>query len=360
MYQFAQRDDRYARILSPFVTTALLTVPAAQAFAMPADSAAQATSAISWSSFGIGCAVGAAAGGIVVGLVGNASRRSLREELEEVTRIAERAEESARRAEMLLDERSRDSLYGVAEEPSVTGVLERPKRVVVPRVSEQHEADSAAEAHATSEATEASVTQETPAVRATHKSGRGVRAVLQERLGSTAGLGEMPVVIARGTVREEPAPVFAAPAAPVVRREFDPAARALVIDRRIPRFDESLYPDPALDMGHEVDVFETAMQAMEDSLNAEAAERAEQAIAEQAIAEQPTQGFEPVQAEPDIADAESYIDYLIQDEMERNRSGSARRYSRAHLTMFEGTGDLSAARRATHRPRHMQAASKEA
>lgn len=357
MYHFAQRDDHHARILSPLITTVFLTVPTAQVFAMPADSAAQATSAISWSSFGIGCAVGVAAGGIVVGLVGNASRRSLREELEEVTRIAERAEESARRAEMLLDERSRDSLYGVADEPSVTGVLERPKRVVVSRASEQHEADAVVEAHATSATSEASVTQEAPAVRAARVSGRGVRAVLQERLGSTAGLGEMPVVIARGTVREEPAPVFAARTAPAhsVKREFDPVARALVIDRRIPRFDESLYPDPALDMGHELDVFETAMQAMEDSLNAEAAERAEQAIAEQ-----PTQGFEPVKAEPDIADAESYIDYLIQDEMERNRSGSARRYSRAHLTMFEGTGDLSAARRATHRPRHMQAASKEA
>lgn len=360
MYHLDQHRALYTRAVPILIASSIVTVPATQAYAMPAESAVGFVAVSSWPSFGIGCAVGAILGGLTMGLVGRSSRRHLKEELDEVMRIAERAEESARRAEELLDEKAREALYGTQTgELSVTGAIDR---TAIPSIEAKDVVSDEAHVEQVFE-TKVLVGRGADLQKQQERDEQptGVRARLQERLGSNV-FNEMPV-IDRGQVRETPAPVFAHKEP--VQRQFDPAARAQVIDRRIPRFDESLFPDPELDMGHETDMFETAMKAMEDSLSATNPLQDEASVEDQS-----THDLESSHSLPEMTDTESYIDYLIQDELERNRSGSARRYSRAHLTMFEGTGDLSAARRtgdlsaarriATYRPRHMQASSKEA
>ena len=78
-------------------------------------------------------------------------------------------------------------------------------------------------------------------------------------------------------------------------------------------------------------------------------ERAMQAIDERLAHESPQD------------DTAAHVESLVQEEMERNKSESARRYSRSRLTVFEGTGDLNASKRINRqRPRHLAAVSKEA
>lgn len=353
MHQNAQRRVFSSSTIPLLVCGATICVPLRSAYASPLDGIMDAA-ASPVVSFGLGCATGAIVAGLVVGLVGKRSRRSLKSELNEVIAIAERAEKAARRAETLLAERERSTRSVSPARPTHAAQQANVNPVdVVPGFASEGREDSAS--HVSQTAMPASVEAQTltgkqhvtPNETSQTPSGKGVRSILQDRIGTNV-FGDMPV-ISRGEVRAEEPSLFSH--GPRPRRQFDPAARAAIIDRRIAHFDESLFPDTASEQQAEDDMFEKAMRAMEDSLSVTTA----------TIDEQPTQDLGKPQGRPDVTDPEAYIEYLIQDEMERNRSGQARRYSRAHLTMFEGTGDLSAARRASaYHPRHMREASKEA
>lgn len=370
MHQLAQHTPLPMRIAAYSVGGAILVTPSSTAFALPLDGTAGEVASSPAAMFGVGCAVGAVVGGLVVGLVGVRSRRALKDEIEQVMKNAERSEAAANRAEALL------ARYEAAERTAASRraqpVAARPEAPVASR-SEQPIAEAVAAQPNVAQRVASVGAAPTPAGHgeAMSETGRlerdrsktavpsaatgtvsrrqgerGVRSLLQERLGSNV-LGDLPV-IDRGVEKDVTEPIVLRPR-PV--RVFDPVARANIIDRRIPRFDESLFPDMSSEQRPAQDMFETAMRAMEDSLSAAPAPQAATPDADYAQPEE----------RPETFDAESYIEYLVRDEMERNRSGQSRRYSRAHLTVFEGTGDLSAARRAAqYRPRHFQVNSKKA
>ncbi len=373
MYHSHSTNTLSLRISSTLIAASCVTAtPFSVAYAVPVDTAV-AVSDVPWIPFCAGCAVGAVVGGLTMGLVGKHAKRQLERELEEVLATAERAEQSARRAEAQLrkqtanverKQKRHQETFGTQS----TGKLNRAE--VQQKESRIQAADStlatAEPARSQSSKDTFSTTtlvghhEEPTQARSKARSknekettGR-LRMRLQDRW-STGSLAQVPV-IDRGEERErgEEPPLRSR------QRTFDPAARAEIINRRLPRFDESLYPDVQSEQSAEADDFEIAMKAMDDSLSATI-------VVEQSAEASSITVEENAGQHPDIADTESYVEYLIQDEMERNRSGTARRYSRAHLTMFEGTGDLRAARKALqqqqasqYKPRHMQAASSEA
>lgn len=374
MHQIVQTRALSMQATSIIIGGSLFVTPLSNAQALSFDGIVDSVRNSSTLAFGLGCAVGAVVGGLAIGLYGRHARKKLKEELEELVGIAERAEAAVRRAEAILDgaqneEKDSESTDeqrptqkefadSAAEEkmefqktvesesqdvPEATGVLDRTPITVtevnmettnlvgrpVPQVSKR-------------EAKDAGTEQRQP--------NRGVRSILQSRLGSTNAFLDMPV-IDRGQTRAMEEDIFSANLRP--RRQFNPVARAEIIDRRVPRFDESLFPDTVSEQHTVDDMFESAMRAMDDSLTTNDVLSAPQQMLDS------TSSLEV----PAPTDTKSYVEYLVKDEIERNRSKQARRFSRAHLTMIEGTGDLSAARKAAsnkYRPRHMQVASKDA
>ena len=216
---------------------------------------------------------------------------------------------------------------------------------------------------------------------------RGVRSILLERLGT--GVFDEPLVIDRGAQREARPTDFVQPR---VTGSFAPVGRAAVIDKRLPRFDESLFPDISTESTvTEEDDFLLAMKAMErtmaQSVTVKPAEPARSV--KPAHAAQPAHYAQPAHAHRSPAstgsyrsqdrvastqrpsfgegtsfDVSSYVDYLINDEMELRSTSVATHHGRPHLTVFEGTGDLSGARaaaqRQTKRPKHFARATREA
>ncbi len=176
---------------------------------------------------------------------------------------------------------------------------------------------------------------------------RNVRLVLDERL--TPDAFNESGGMRRASMRSSDIPAFLSHRR---ARQYDPVVRASLIDQRVPRFDESLYPDTVTHMHEELDVFETAMRALEDTL---------QHTAVLGIEEDDDILYLHPEDRMEIVDAAAYVDYLIQDEMEKTMSGEPLPTSHAHLTMFEGTGDLNISKKlGKYRPRHMRAASREA
>ena len=219
---------------------------------------------------------------------------------------------------------------------------------------------------------------------------RGVRSLLLERLGT--GVFDEPLVIDRGAQREARPTDFVQPH---TTSSFTPVGRAAAIDKRLPRFDESLFPDISRESSvTEEDDFELAMKAMErtmsQSVPAESTHAAAQAqpahFSRPAHAAPQTQSAHaynsdvsastyrshegtastsrPTFGEGQSFDASSYVDYLLNDEMQHRNSTPATHYGRPHLTVFEGTGDLSGARAAAQRqakqPKHFARATREA
>ena len=135
-------------------------------------------------------------------------------------------------------------------------------------------------------------------------------------------------------------------------RQYDPIVRASLIDQRVPRFDESLFPDTVTHVHEELDVFETAMRAMEDTL---------QHTAVLGIEDEEDILYLSPEERPEIVDAAAYVDYLVQDELEKTLSGETLSTTQSHLSLFEGTGDLNISKNLGKRtPRHMRVVSKEA
>lgn len=378
MYHSVQRMPLPSMRVVPLVcATTLLITPASYAQAMPIDdtvkavasNAVETVTSSPLATFGVGCAVGAVVGGLVVGLSGHRSKKRLKNEIEEVVAAAERAEAATRRAEALLAEHERIAKEAAGQKSAPAPVaapapVTAPEPVVIPTPEAAPVVEPAAAV--TSEPagnTPAKAKPNVPHVADQTNDLRSAVVKKEEMQGDKTGrikrtrgrrfrsnLSESIPVIDRGEVRAAEGPVFVAPAHRY-NRPLEPSVRAALINRRVPRFDESLYPDTTNEQQTDADMFETAMRAMEETISTQATN----------VDVQPTVVPDPAQDKPEFADASSYIEYLVHDEMERNRSESARRYSRAHLTMFEGTGDLGAAKKKlAYRPRHMQTVSKEA
>ena len=217
---------------------------------------------------------------------------------------------------------------------------------------------------------------------------RGVRSILLERLGT--GVFEEPLVIDRGAQRDARPTDFVQPH---VSGSFSPVGRAAIIDKRLPRFDESLFPDISTESNAtEEDDFELAMKAMERTMASSAttqpattqpattqpahsARRTKPAHAYNPTAssnsyrpqEKAASASRPTFGEGQSFDVSSYVDYLLNDEMEQRNTASTTRHGKPRLTVFEGTGDLSGARAAAQRqakqakrPKHFARATREA
>jgi hypothetical protein len=133
---------------------------------------------------------------------------------------------------------------------------------------------------------------------------------------------------------------------------LDRASRSRAIQSRIAGFDESLYPDRGVESA-DVDTFEEAMRAMDAQIPAVGVRTSADAAAAVSMldttANLKTGAVVTADANADAdSSAAAYVDRLVQEEVERNRAGRARRYSRSFLTVFEGTGDLSDARKAAN------------
>lgn len=334
--------------------------------------------------FGIGCATGAIFGGLAVGLAGRNARLKLDEGIREAQAAATRADAKANQMEAQLKglRQQLEQMQQTQGQPKAAGsqirgqkpqdLQNQPTRVVetveaVPEVKNKARARILADvpeiepyqASKPVPATSQSVSRKSAPASASANSGRATKrqrstwqtgSFLLQHFGS-AGLSDLPV-IDRGAERAATEPLELELESTRPRRRL---TRGGIIDRRVPRFDESLFPGVEEDTHANVDQFETAMHAMDETLEHAAAQQVElvhpESVADGLVNEEPSAVF----------DASSYVDSLVHEEFERNRSGSARRFSRAHLKVFEGTGDLSAARRALRSgPRHMGRMSKEA
>ena len=283
------------------VATSLLCIPATPAYALSLGDVTREVASSPWACFGLGCAAGA----VVVGLVSLRSRRRLEERVQEAVYAAEMAQRSAARAEKLIEE-AQGLVAAQAQAEQQTKAQVQQAAPVVP--------------------------QRVPAVFAEEGPAHGAHMA-----------PAAPVV--------EPA-VVAPEAEPEPKSEpMSPAERAASIDARVPGFDQSLFPDLVHESTPKLDDFELAMKAMDETLSATL----------MLTPQQPEDEVEQLfGAEPEFADASSYVDYLVQDEIERNRAGQARRFSRSQLTVFDGTGDISSTRKNRPRPRHLAPAVREA
>lgn len=301
-----------------------------------------------------GSAVGAVTAGLIVHYGEKSHRNVLEEQVQEALRAVARADEAALRAT--------SQVGGQADAQADVRVVTR---------VEEHHAENRGALQSTSPLDGRKVKEHIDSQEATHQAplqeerphetedvpsqderpavpkhdAKSVKSVLQERLGVHM-FEDMPV-IDRGEVRQGPSEELTLRPHKVsahhTARVFDPTARAAVIDKRVPRFDESLFPDTKAEVTHEEDDFVTAMRAMDDAM----------AVAEAHEYDDDLQTA-PDAERPEFSDATSYVDYLIQDELRRNRDAAGRRYSRQHLTVYEGTGDLSAARHALkNRGKHL-------
>ncbi len=131
-----------------------------------------------------------------------------------------------------------------------------------------------------------------------------------------------------------PTHTSASQTAPMPRRSAaSTITRSSIINKRVPTLDASLFPDTTQLTHSNADSFETALKAMDDTL-----------------------GTSDVRSR-----ASDHVDRLVQEELERNKRESARRYSRSRLTVIEGSSDTFAQRRtAAYRAQHLPSISREA
>lgn len=303
---------RFSRLA---VAVSLLTVPATPAYALSLGEVAHTVASSPWACFGLGCAAGAVVGGLVVGLMGLRSRKRLEERVEDAVYAAEMAQQSAEAAERLLREA---------------------QRIIAAQAQAQAAATIQSAQPQASAASEATVAAEAPRKRPAHV---------------PAHVATVPKVAELEHIEPEPKPkpVASAPQTSTMSA----AERAASIDARVPGFDQSLFPDLVHESTPKEDDFMLAMKAMDETLSATLmlSPREEEKEEEQLFG-----------VEPEFADAASYVDYLVQDEIERNRAGQARRFSRSQLTVFEGTGDINSMHKSQprKRPRHLAPAAREA
>ena len=334
-----------------------------------------------------GCAAGAVCAGLVVGFASRAHYRKLLESYMHDAKVEN--ELGGTNVVRLGQNNARKTAYGNA----------RAKRQPVERSVVTHDQPVIQEPKV-----EARPLGRTGAIGAEERrdASRGVRSILLERLGT--GVFEEPLVIDRGAQREARPTDFVQPR---VTGSFTPVGRAAVIDKRLPRFDESLFPDISTESTvTEEDDFLLAMKAMERTMSQSVSVQPAQPTqsvrpphpaqpvrsampsqpahsARPAHSSQPAHAYRPVSSEGSYKpyerpattqrptfgegqsfDVSSYVDYLINDEMEQRNTSSAMQFGKPHLTVFEGTGDLAGARvaaqRQAKRPKHLARATREA
>lgn len=135
---------------------------------------------------------------------------------------------------------------------------------------------------------------------------------------------------------------------------LDATSRAAAIAQRLSSVDMSLYPEEHGDEGAgEDDMFEQALRAL-DAQDSAVVTTSEDAAAAPITGDIPTGAVVTPAGERAMSrdETEEHVDYLVRDELERNRARRLQRTStHSILTVFEGTGDLSDAR-AAHAGRH--------
>lgn len=360
-----------SRATSLLITSAFIAIPTTTAYAVTLEDARDFVTSSHWVSFGVGCLVGAVTGGLLMGVVASRKRRNAVQSSDE----AEIASPSNETRPAVSETGVLPTIDDKVDDKAVVGVDDKvdaaaddemadDRRVDDKEEAEEKETDGKetddgfsvplVDSQAPVEAPEA--TQNTEADQVKHM--RKKEEKPSEDASSTGAREKYPT-IDRGEVREDDAPTFA-PSPYLVKRQrenarrFNPEVRAAIINRRLPRFDESLYPDTTDIMAHDGDMFETAMRAMEDSLmHPETYFDHGPAFASDYAPGPAPNGF----------DASAYVESIMQDELERSRSHHAQRFSRVHLTVYDGTGtgDLdSTHKHRQYRPRHLRAASREA
>lgn len=134
---------------------------------------------------------------------------------------------------------------------------------------------------------------------------------------------------------------------------LDRTARSTVIASRLPVFDESLFPEEHEEASSGEDLFEVAMRAMDEKLPNTAVTTSEEAahaagplsadLETGAVVSAESLGGTAGSGGEDEIDA--HVDSLVRDEMEH-------RHGHPRFTVFDGTGNLSAAQ-APHTGKHL-------
>ena len=371
--------SRHHGMAAAAASATLVSMSATPAYGVTLTEVVDRVGASPIAMFCMGCAAGAILGGLVAGLAARSSRKRLYESIEELSADAQRAEAAAQRANRELEEYRARHMAG-----QTPNALEQD-----PLAPYAVSAMSAAAAPATPEPSTATPEPATPAAPAASAAPappvptvaeqttgnlaakantsrimrRSVRETLGSRLSSNA-LDEMPT-IGRGQVVTAP-PTLAeqfpglsqaqaniamragmthggqaqAPAVPqadplAATGKIDRFSRSSIIDRRIPKIGD-LFPEVHADEQAGADQFEQAMQAIDDMTR------------------------ELVQEQQRDEETARHVENLIQEEMEINKSQSARRYSRSQLTVYDGGDAGDPGQTGRYRARHLPPVTKEA
>lgn len=396
MRESSNGSNTYKVITATAVGTSWVILGVSPAYALTFQEMVDTVSRNPTYSFAAGCAAGAIVGSLIVSIANYRTKHELYEELEEVAASAQRAEVAARHAEERLkryrshqrmnqnrasyaaqrEAAARRSAPQHAAQPVAQHAPQpAPRRVahpapqpVVPQPVVQQPAPVPQPVAPQPVAQPAPAPAPAPAQTAPVANAqtgklprRNVRDTLFARLRSDALEDDMPV-INRGAVMAQPVSLeqsfpglghtnsVSSPMPVGATNDLHTLTRSSIINRRVPRFDESLFPETApqpVAGAQQVDDFERAMRAMDEAM------AHEQASAQQASVQQTT-------AQPASSQMSEHLERMVREEMELSKNGSSRSYSRPHLTVFEGTGDLGGAKSAARGPRHMSAVAREA
>ncbi|MDO4805646.1 MAG: hypothetical protein Q4A07_00215 [Coriobacteriales bacterium] len=375
--------------VSMLIAGGVVLMPASSAYAATLDELVNTVKSSTSLTFGAGAAAGAVVAGLLGVIVHIRSKRKLKKRIESLEQDAESAKRSMEDAQSRLQELQTEyeafqqSVVGeveeaeespdegqdnddivedmpaevieAAEEQEEESEQEEPSEAIVeepgddqpveeePSLAQPIEDQTAEDAVIESnEAQETVDADENTSVSFAHK--KTVKVVLEERLAPDA-LNEGASRFSKHPVYTNEIPAFLGHRR---ARQYDPVVRASLIDQRVPRFDESLFPDVVSHVHNEVDVFEAAMRALEDTLQHTAVLGIEEE-------EPPLFLGSESKSRPEMLDAAAYVDYLYQEEVEKTKSGEPLTTNHPHLTMFDGTGDLNASKKlGKHHPDHMR------
>ncbi len=137
---------------------------------------------------------------------------------------------------------------------------------------------------------------------------------------------------------------------------------ASIINSRIATIDASLFPDATDELAPSgVDAFQQALEAMEENMPNVGVTTSADSSGAVAITRNIEVGavVRPPAPESGEFDSKSIVENMVQEELQRNRQGASRRYTRSRLKVVSGgTTDLAQAREALQRsdyqPKHMR------
>lgn len=133
--------------------------------------------------------------------------------------------------------------------------------------------------------------------------------------------------------------------------QLAPSERAIRIARLVPPVEEGAFPERReIEEADAHDEWERAIRAMDERIEQSVVDDArarETEVTAAAAQEDPTSFilFRVPGGHPEVVDAESYVDYLIDDEFSRNSSQAARRQSKDYLRVIQGGSQRVRSRR---------------